>query len=183
MISSFNFTKQRENGLFPVFFFLLLFTVDSQYFQDVLPQAYHSNNDRALAAGEGAGNPCYPPPLIVPPSTTSHSPKLVIAHRGASSNLPEHTLPAYRLALELGADYIQTDIVATKDNELIAIHSMDMELTTDVAEKFPDRKTFSKYLNRTGYWSYEFTLSEIRTLRVRQRLPAARSTEFDGTSN
>ena len=123
---------------------------------------------------------CYPPPLIVPPFVTNRPSKLIIAHRGASAHLPEHSLQAYRLALELNADYIEPDIVATKDNELIAVHSMDISITTDVAEKFPERETFSKYLNSTGYWSYEFTLEEIKTLRVRQRLPAARSTDFDG---
>jgi glycerophosphoryl diester phosphodiesterase len=123
---------------------------------------------------------CIPPPLVVPSTVTTHAPQIVIAHRGASAHLPEHTLPAYRLALELGADYVEPDLVPTKDNQLIAIHSMDLNVTTDVAEKFPSRQIFSKYLNRTGYWTYEFTLTEIKTLRVHQRLPAARSTAFDG---
>lgn len=123
---------------------------------------------------------CVPPSLTIPNTITSHAPQIVIAHRGASAHLPEHTLPAYRLALELGADYIEPDLVATKDNQLIAIHSMDLNITTNVAELFPDRAIFSKYLDRTGYWSYNFDLDELKTLKVSQRLPAARTTAFDG---
>ena len=124
--------------------------------------------------------PCVPFPLTIPSTATTHAPQIIIAHRGASAHLPEHTLPAYRLALELGADYIEPDLVATQDNQLIAIHSMDLSITTDVAEKFPDRAEFSYYMNRTGYWSYNFQLEEIQMLKVRQRLPASRSTAFDG---
>jgi glycerophosphoryl diester phosphodiesterase len=123
---------------------------------------------------------CVPPSLTIPATITSHAPQIVIAHRGASAHLPEHTLPAYRLALELGADYIEPDLVATKDNQLVAIHSMDLNKTTNVAELFPDRTSFSKYLGRTGYWSYNFTLDELKTLKVNQRLPAARTKAFDG---
>jgi glycerophosphoryl diester phosphodiesterase len=148
--------------------------------QSLLLRGVVSEADSKGVKEEEESPPCYPPPLIIPPTVTTHAPKIVIAHRGASAHLPEHSLPAYRLALELDTDYIEPDLVATKDNELIAIHSMDMEITTDVAEKFPDRKTFSKYLNQTGYWSYEFTLEEVKTLRVHQRLPTARSTAFDG---
>jgi glycerophosphoryl diester phosphodiesterase len=123
---------------------------------------------------------CVPPSLTIPATITSHAPQIVIAHRGASAHLPEHTLPAYRLALELGADFIEPDLVATKDNQLVAIHSMDLNITTNVAELFPDRTSFSKYLNRDGYWSYNFKLDELKTLKVIQRLPAARTTVFDG---
>jgi glycerophosphoryl diester phosphodiesterase len=124
--------------------------------------------------------PCIPTSLSIPSTVTTHSPKIIIAHRGASAHLPEHTLPAYRLALELGADYFEPDLVATKDNQLVSIHSMDLNITTNVAELFPDRATFSKYLNRNGYWTYNFDLVELQTLTVRQRLPTARSTQFDG---
>ena len=129
------------------------------------------------------GSSCYAPKLILKstiPESAHHGNRVIIAHRGASSHLPEHSLEAYRLALELGADYIEPDLVATSDGVLIAIHSMDLNITTDVALKFPDRTSFSSYLNRTGYWSYDFTLEEIKTLRIRQRLPTARSKGYDG---
>mmetsp|Transcript_12149 Transcript_12149/g.26589 ORF Transcript_12149/g.26589 Transcript_12149/m.26589 type:complete len:178 (-) Transcript_12149:1735-2268(-) len=64
---------------------------------------------------------------------------LVIGHRGSSYNLPEHTLASYRLALELGADYIEPDLVPTSDGVLVACHSIDLNITTNVAEVFPDR--------------------------------------------
>src|SRR5688572_6257392 len=66
---------------------------------------------------------------------------LVIAHRGASGHLPEHTLEAYRLAAEMGADYIEPDLVMTKDGVLIARHENEISATTDIATKFPARKT------------------------------------------
>lgn len=79
----------------------------------------------ALAAGDETTNAvaCIPPTLFVPESASAfgtHTPQLIIAHRGASAHLPEHTLPAYRLALELGADYMEPDLVATKDGQMIA---------------------------------------------------------------
>ena len=121
---------------------------------------------RVVSSADGSGDEvrCIPPSLTVPKSAVeagTHPSQLVIAHRGASSHLPEHTLASYRLGLELGADYIQTDIVPTQDGKLIAVHSMDLDVTTDVAQKFPDRKSSSEYLNRTGYWTYNFTLEEI----------------------
>jgi glycerophosphoryl diester phosphodiesterase len=126
---------------------------------------------------------CHDLRLTVPKDVlTQHAPQIVIAHRGASTHLPEHSLAAYRLALELGADYIEPDLVATKDQQLIAIHSLDLSLTTNVAEVFgEERKTISAYMgNQTGYWAYDFTLHEIQQLTLRQRLPDARSTVFDG---
>ena len=158
--------------------FLLVFSALVQ-FQFLIVALSQSTNVEAEKVENNTH--CYPHPVIVPSSSSTHPSKLIIAHRGASAHLPEHTLAAYHLALELDTDYIEPDLVATKDNQLIAIHTMDINVTTDVADKFPDRATFSKYMNRTGYWSYEFTLEEIKTLRVRQRLPMARSTTFDGT--
>eukprot|EP00980_Cylindrotheca_fusiformis_P003653 scaffold818_cov136-Cylindrotheca_fusiformis.AAC.19 len=140
------------------------------------------NQAAAFQDVENKNSTCIAPPIILPStiSPTTHGRKVVIAHRGASAHLPEHSLPGYRLALEMNADYIEPDLVATKDGVLIAIHSMDLNVTTDVATKFPDRLSFSKFMNRTGYWSYEFTASEIDSLRLRQRLPEARSKAFDG---
>lgn len=116
-------------------------------------------------------------------NNNEHSPPhVLIAHRGASAHLPEHSLEAYRLALELGAHYIEPDLVTTKDGHLIAIHSVDLNITTNVAEVFSaDRAVISAYQgNTTGFWAYEFTLDELKTLRLKQRLPNARTTAFDG---
>jgi glycerophosphoryl diester phosphodiesterase len=108
-------------------------------------------------------------------------PPLVIAHRGASGHRPEHTLEGYRLAVEMGADYIEPDLVATKDGVLIARHENEIGATTDVADKYPDRRRTKTVDGRsvTGWFSEDFTLSEIRTLRARERLPF-RSHAFDG---
>jgi glycerophosphoryl diester phosphodiesterase len=133
------------------------------------------------STGDSNAPKCLAPPLVVPASAWPlHSTQIVIAHRGASAHLPEHTLAAYRLAIDLGADYIEPDLVPTKDSHLVVVHSVDLNVTTDVAQKFPNRLTHSQFMNRTGYWAYEFTVEEIQTLRVRQRLPQARPTTFDG---
>lgn len=120
------------------------------------------------------------PPAAVPKHTNKD--KLIIAHRGASFHFPEHSLAAYRLALEMGADFVEPDLVATLDGHLIALHTADLNVTTDVSEKFGSLREpwFSPYANRSGYWSFNFTLADIKTLRVRQRLPRARTTVFDG---
>jgi glycerophosphoryl diester phosphodiesterase len=92
--------------------------------------------------------------------------KIVIAHRGASGYLPEHTLAAYAYAHALGAHYIEPDLVRTKDGHFIALHDIHLEGTTDVEERFPDRK------REDGRWyAIDFTLAEIRTLSAHERLP------------
>ncbi len=92
--------------------------------------------------------------------------KIVIAHRGASGSLPEHTLEAYAMAYALGADYIEPDLVRTKDGHFICLHDIHLESTTDVEARFPDRK------RDDGRWyAADFTLAEIKTLRVHERLP------------
>lgn len=109
----------------------------------------------------------------------------VIGHRGSSYNLPEHTIAGYRLAMELGADYIEPDLVPTKDGHLVAVHSVDLNITTDVALKFPDRYRLDVehdgYSNMSGYFVNDFTLHEVKQLRVKQRVEdtAARSRLFD----
>ena len=113
---------------------------------------------------------------LKPPLSIRTAP-LVIAHRGACFHLPEHTLEAYRLALELGADYIEPDLVGTKDGHLVVMHSINLNITTNVAQVFPDRYTTLN--NETGYYSHEFTLDEIQKLKVKQRMPEARSTDYD----
>lgn len=99
------------------------------------------------------------------PFNTFAAEKAVIAHRGASGYLPEHTLPAYAAAYAYGADYIEPDCVMTSDGRLIALHDIHLEGTTDVAERFPDRK------REDGRWyAADFTLAEIKTLQARERL-------------
>jgi len=123
--------------------------------------------------------------LIVVSTTTAvavQPPRpIVIAHRGASGYRPEHTLEAYRLAVEMGADYIEPDLVSTKDGVLIARHENEIGATTDVADRFPDRKRTKTIDGQslTGWFSEDFTLAEIKTLRARERL-ASRSHAYDG---
>lgn len=106
---------------------------------------------------------------------------LIIAHRGASGHRPEHTLEGYRLAVEMGADFIEPDLVSTKDGVLIARHENEIGGTTDVADRFPDRKRTKTIdgQSMTGWFTEDFTLSEIKTLRARERL-AFRSHAYDG---
>ena len=111
---------------------------------------------------------------------------LIIAHRGASGYRPEHTLESYRLAIRLGADYIEPDLVSTSDGVLVARHESEISGTTDVAAhpEFADRRT-TKTIDgetRTGWFTDDFTLSELRTLRATERLPGVRpqNTLFDG---
>ncbi|BFU47160.1 glycerophosphodiester phosphodiesterase [Krasilnikovia sp. MM14-A1004] len=111
---------------------------------------------------------------------------LVIAHRGASGYRPEHTLAAYRLAIRMGADYIEPDLVATRDGVLVARHENEISGTTDVARhpEFADRHT-TKAIDGvavTGWFTEDFTLAELRTLRAAERLPAVRPKNvlFDG---
>ena len=97
---------------------------------------------------------------------------LVIGHRGASGHLPEHTLESYALAIELGADYIEPDLVATKDGHLIARHEPNMIGTTNVKDlpQFASRKRIRAVdgVNEEGFFASDFTLAEIRTLRAVQ---------------
>jgi len=106
---------------------------------------------------------------------------LIIAHRGASGYQPEHTLEGYRLAIRMGADFIEPDLVSTKDGVLIARHENEIGGTTDVADRFPDRRRTKQIDGRSiaGWFTEDFTLAEIRTLRARERLPF-RSHAYDG---
>ena len=89
---------------------------------------------------------------------------LVIAHRGASGYLPEHTLEAKALAYGMGADYLEQDVVATRDDELVVIHDIFLDRVSNVAEKFPDRKR-----DDGRFYARDFDLAEIRTLRAWER--------------
>lgn len=106
---------------------------------------------------------------------------IVIGHRGASGDRPEHTLASYTLAVEQGADYIEPDLVSTKDGVLIARHENEIGGTTDVAVKFPDRKRRGDIDGQPvdGWWTEDFTLAELKTLRAKERLPN-RSHQYDG---
>ncbi|MFP4100200.1 glycerophosphodiester phosphodiesterase [Coleofasciculus sp.] len=117
-------------------------------------------------------------------SRDQNSCPLVIAHRGASGYRPEHTLAAYELAIQMGADYIEPDLVMTQDGVLVARHENEISGTTDVATRpeFGDRQTTKMIDGQTvtGWFTEDFTLAELKTLRVKERLPRLRSTEFDG---
>lgn len=119
-------------------------------------------------------------------ATLSGGPPIIIAHRGASGERPEHTLAAYRLAIEQGADFIEPDLVLTRDGILVARHENEISETTDVADKpeFAERKT-EKLIDGTlykGWFTEDFTLAELKTLRAKERLPELRAanSEYDG---
>jgi glycerophosphoryl diester phosphodiesterase len=115
--------------------------------------------------------------------TLDGKPPLVIAHRGASGYRPEHTLASYTLAIEMGADYIEPDLVATRDGQLVARHEPLLDDTTDVKSRpeFASRRTTRELDGKsvTGFFASDFTLAEIKQLRAVQSNPA-RSKEFDG---
>lgn len=121
-----------------------------------------------LAATTPAGSP------LVMPAPPSPAGKLLVAQRGASAYAPEHTLAAYRLAIEQGADFIEQDLVVTKDGVLICLHDASLDRTTDVRAKFP---------GRSSYLAADFTLAEIRTLDAgswfHPRFAGARVPTFD----
>ncbi len=104
------------------------------------------------------------------------SPKpVVIAHRGASGYLPEHTLAAKALAYAMGADYLEQDVVATKDDELIVLHDIFLDRTTDVAARYPDRCR-----DDGRYYARDFDLAEIRALKVGERRDAEGKAVYRG---
>jgi glycerophosphoryl diester phosphodiesterase len=125
------------------------------------------------------------------PENTGEQPRagrapIVIAHRGASGYRPEHTLAAYRLAIAMGAHYIEPDLVSTKDGVLVARHENEISGTTDVAQhpEFAGRRATRTIDGAavTGWFTEDFTLAELKTLRARERLPQVRpgNTAYDG---
>ncbi|MEH2214958.1 glycerophosphodiester phosphodiesterase [Nostoc sp.] len=119
-------------------------------------------------------------------TTLQDTSPIIIAHRGASGYRPEHTLAAYELAIALGADYIEPDLVSTKDGILIARHENEISETTDVAShaEFAHLQT-TKIIDgesKTGWFTEDFTLTELKTLRAKERIPQVRSqnTTYDG---
>jgi glycerophosphoryl diester phosphodiesterase len=111
---------------------------------------------------------------------------LIIGHRGASGHRPEHTLASYALAIELGADFIEPDLVLTRDGVLVARHENEISGTTDVAAhpEFAARRTTRTVdgPSVSGWFTEDFTLAELKTLRARERIPAIRpaNTLYDG---
>ena len=134
-------------------------------------------------SGSGAGTT---EPRPSPAATRLLAAPLVIGHRGAPGYRPEHTLASYELAARMGADYIEPDLVSTKDHVLVARHENEISATTDVARhpEFASRRT-TKVIDGvkvTGWFTEDFTLAELRTLRAKERIPSVRpqNTRYDG---
>ncbi len=111
---------------------------------------------------------------------------MVVGHRGASGYRPEHTAASYELAIRMGADAVDVDLVPTRDGALVARHEPEIGGTTDVAAhpEFASRRT-TKVIDgtsTTGWFTSDFTLAELRTLRAAERIPATRphNTLYDG---
>jgi glycerophosphoryl diester phosphodiesterase len=119
-------------------------------------------------------------------SGASKSKPIVIGHRGASGYRPEHTLAAYELAIQMGAEFIEPDLVATRDGALVARHENEIGGTTNVADhpEFATRRTTKTIdgVRITGWFTEDFTLAELKTLRAKERIPDVRpdNTVFDG---
>src|SRR4051794_13877824 len=111
---------------------------------------------------------------------------VVVGHRGAAGYRPEHTLASYRLAAEQGADYLEPDLVSTRDGVLVARHEPEIGGTTDVAHhpEFADRRTTKVVdgTSLTGWFTEDFTLAELKTLRATERIPHLRpaNAAYDG---
>ncbi len=124
--------------------------------------------------------------VTTPAGQVPGSPPVVIAHRGASGYRPEHTLESYRLAIQMGADYVEPDLVPTRDGVLVARHENEIGGTTDVADhpEFADRRTTKVVDGRavTGWFAEDFLIAELKTLRATERLPQVRpaNTRYDG---
>jgi glycerophosphoryl diester phosphodiesterase len=124
--------------------------------------------------------------LLLATAPSALAAPIVIGHRGASAYRPEHTLAAYQMAIDMGADYIEPDLVSTRDGVLVARHENEISGTTDVAShpEFADRRATKTIDGRavTGWWTEDFTLAELKTLRAVERLPVERplNTTFNG---
>jgi glycerophosphoryl diester phosphodiesterase len=138
-----------------------------------------------LAPAAAIGQVSAPMPPLVQRLDPKTAP-IVIGHRGASGYRPEHTLASYELAIEMGADFIEPDLVLTKDNVFVARHENDITGTTDVAAhpEFAARKTVKTIdgEKHDGWFTEDFTLAELKTLRAKERLPQLRpdNAKYDG---
>jgi len=123
--------------------------------------------------------------LAMPPVTRLPRP-VVIGHRGAPAYRPEHTAASFELAIDMGADLIEPDVVVSRDGVLVVRHESELSLSTDVADReaFADRRTTRTVKGKevTGWFTEDFTLTELRTLRAVERMPALRplNTAYDG---
>ena len=115
---------------------------------------------------------------LVMSSTQSLADKIVIAHRGASGYLPEHTLEAKAMAYGMGAHYIEQDVVMTKDDHLIVLHDITLDRTTDVDEQYPNRAR-----NDGRFYAIDFTLEEIRGLKASEGFRIENGEKVQGYSN
>lgn len=140
----------------------------------------------ATAAGMVVAAPASAPAADTSTERPAGLEPLVLAHRGASGYRPEHTAGAYELAVAMGADYIEPDLVMTKDGVLVDRHEPEISETTDVAAhpEFAGRRTTKQVDGRavTGWFAEDFTLAELKTLRAKERLPQLRqeNTIYDG---
>ncbi|GAA2800894.1 glycerophosphodiester phosphodiesterase [Kribbella solani] len=139
----------------------------------IVPQALPSGQPAPMGGADSA-------------AASKHDDFVIVGHRGASGYRPEHTLASYELAARMGADFIEPDLVTTKDRVLVARHEPEIGGTTDVAShpEFAARKK-TKQLDGvavTGWFAEDFTLAELKTLRAKERIPATRqhNTVFDG---
>lgn len=105
--------------------------------------------------------------LIAMSTFASAATPIVIAHRGASGYLPEHTLEAKALAHAMGADFLEQDLVLSKDNVPVVLHDIHIDTVTDVATRFPDRKR-----DDGRFYALDFTVAELKQLRVTERINA-----------
>ena len=128
----------------------------------------------------------FPSPMLAAPIKPIASKVLVIGHRGASALRPEHTLASYAVAIQDGADFVEPDLVATKDGVLVVRHENEIGGTTDVAShpEFAARRTTKTIdgVTVSGWFTEDFTLAELKTLRARERLGDVRkaSAGYDG---
>ncbi|GLY98526.1 glycerophosphodiester phosphodiesterase [Actinoplanes sp. NBRC 103695] len=134
----------------------------------------------AVPAAPAVAAPTWAPTWAGPagPATRRGRKHIVVGHRGASGYRPEHTLASYELAARLGADFIEPDLVSTKDGVLVCRHEPEIGGTTDVAShpEFADRRrtVLLDGVSVTGWFTHDFTLAELRTLRATERIPAVR---------
>src|SRR3954453_12502197 len=141
--------------------------------------ASHSGSSGVLEDMHATVSPAVRPATRLPRA-------LVVGHRGACAYRPEHTLAAFELAIALGADLIEPDVVVSRDGALVVRHENELSRSTDVAEhpEFADRRTTRTVgrVERTGWFTEDFDLEELRTLRALERMPALRplNTAYDG---
>src|SRR6476619_3232884 len=144
---------------------------------------------RLVALVAGALSLLLAAPLVAsakPPITKKTTKPIVFGHRRSAGDRPEHTLAAYELGARMGADYIEPDLVSTKDHVLVARHEPNITDTTNVADhpEFASRKTTKTIdgVTQTGWFTDDFTLAELKTLRAKERLPDVRqrNTLYDG---